>query len=46
MTNTVDETVLKQVQIALQNADPELQDINKKVRGRLTSSCTTTRNLG
>ncbi|KAF3405620.1 Peptidase M20 domain-containing protein 2 [Talaromyces pinophilus] len=31
MANTVDKAVLKQVQIALQNADAELQDINKKI---------------
>lgn len=37
MANTVDKTVLKQVQIALQNADAELQNINKKVRGRIPS---------
>jgi hypothetical protein len=32
MANTVDKAVLKQVQIALENADADLQDINKKVR--------------
>lgn len=38
MASTIDEAALKQVQIALQNADVELQEINKKVCGRLTVS--------
>lgn len=38
MANTVDKTVLEQVQIALQNADVELQDINKKVCSWTTAS--------
>lgn len=36
MADTVDKAVLKQVEVALQNADVELQDINKKVGEQIT----------